>query len=109
MPLLLDSAVTYESEVLARDAGTASQDAGFTTVPFIGADGTSAADGIAAITDGAAVSAIFRFNNGTGLYDSFRAALPASLNGLKEFNRGDVLLVQTTAAATCAFGAFTPE
>ena len=86
MLLLRDSAVTYESEVLAHDVGTASLDAGFTTVPFLGVESTSVADGIAAITDGDDVSAIFRFNNETGLYDSFRAALPASLNGLQELN-----------------------
>ena len=109
MLLLFDSAVSYVSEVLAYDAGTAALDAGFTTVPFLGVDATSVADGIAAITDGANVSAIFRFNNETGLYDSFRAALPASLNGLQELNRGDLLLVQSTAAATRAFAAFTSE
>jgi hypothetical protein len=108
MLLSLDSAATYESEVIGHDAGSHALDAGFTAVPFNGLDGTSVADGIAAIAAGDGVSAIFRFNNGTGSYDSFRAALPPTLNSLAEFNRGDVLLVLSGAATTWAFDAFAP-
>jgi len=107
--LSLDSAATYESEVVGHEAGTHALDAGFTAVPFNGPDGTSVADGIAAIVAADGVSAIFRFNNGTGSYDSFRAALPPMLNSLMEFNRGDVLLVPSGAATTWTYDAFTLE
>jgi hypothetical protein len=109
MLLLLDAAVTYESEALAHDAGTHSLDAGFTAVPFLGPDGTSLADGMAAIAGAAGINSIFRFNNGTGLYDSFLAALPPALNSLTAFNHGDVLLVQSGAATTWTYDAFTPQ
>jgi hypothetical protein len=66
------------------------------------------ADAMAAIADSGAVATIFRFNNETGRWDTFSAALPAALNSLQTVVRWDFLLADAAAATSWSHDPFRP-
>ena len=106
--LTLSQSTTYAGPLLAYGAGAWALTAGFTTIAFLGENGTSLETALAQIAFPPAIDVIFRYSNLTQTYQTYRRTGPAFLNDLLTLNRFDVLFVKTSTPTAWAFDAFQP-
>ena len=105
--LTLSQSTTYAGPLLAYGAGAWALTAGFTTIAFLGENGTSLETALAQIAFPPAIDVIFRYSNLTQTYQTYRRTGPTFLNDLLTLNRFDVLFVKTSTPTAWAFDAFT--
>ncbi len=106
--LSMTVATTIELDAAGYDAGAWDLAAGFTTVTFLGDDGTSTADAADSIARLDYIDALFYLNAETGVFTSFRPGVLPILNDFLTVNRYDVVFVLANQATTWSYPAFLP-
>lgn len=104
--LIMTAATTIELEVGGYGGGAWNLVTGFTTVTFLGDDGTSTADALASVARLDSIEALFYLDAATGTFKSYRPSGPAFLNDLLTLNRFDVLFVLANGATSWSYPAF---
>ena len=107
MPLfvIVSEATTYTETFQPSGPGGWNVAPGFTVLTFLGADGVAVEAALRLFGDESAVTAVFRFNNGTQQYDVHDLRLPATVRASFTLGRFDVLIVLASAPTTLPFGA----
>jgi hypothetical protein len=100
MPLLLrmTSPTTWDGSYEVPTARTAVLGTGFTYVTYTGDDLANASDVMSQLSNSGGVDALFRFDESTQNWQSFRPTSPAFANSLQSIGQFDAILVLTTQA-----------
>jgi hypothetical protein len=100
MPMLLrmTASTIWAGDVAVPAARTEPLGVGFTFVTYTGSDLSGANDVMNQFGNSGAVDALFRFDQSTQSWQTFRPTSPAFANSLKSINQFDAILVLTTQA-----------